>query len=141
MAAVSQAREGIRAQIRLNPARVTIHRLKMVSDGFGGMIPDPLGEPDTFDATVRISHESASVPSLSDASIGLSTNLSRFILADHRTKIQEGDRFNHIGYGWEVGFVDPLMHGSQVIGYQAPLKIADPFPEPLEEEGEDETTE
>lgn len=153
MAAVSQAREGIRAQIRLNPARVTIHRLNMVSDGFGGIIPDPLGEPDTFDATVRISHESASVPSLSDASIGLSTNLSRFILADHRTKIQEGDRFNHIGYGWEVGFVDPLMHGSQVIGYQAPLKMADPFPEPYiedddgdgEENGEedenDETTE
>lgn len=141
MAAVSQAREGIRAQIRLNPASVTIHRLKMVSDGFGGMIPDPLGEPDTFDATVRISHESASVPSLSDASIGMSTNLARFILADHRTKIQEGDRFNHIGYGWEVGFVDPLMHGSQVIGYQAPLKMADPMPEPLEEEGEDETTE
>lgn len=141
MAAVSQAREGIRAQIRLNPASVTIHRLKMVSDGFGGMIPDPLGEPDTFDATVRISHESASVPSLSDASIGLSTNLSRFILADHRTKIQEGDRFNHIGYGWEIGFVDPLMHGSQVIGYQAPLKMADPMPGPLEEEEEDETTE
>lgn len=135
---MSQARKGIIAQIKLNPARVTFHRLKMVDNGFGGLIPDPLGEADTFDATVRIAHESASVPSLSDAPIGKSTNLLRFILTDHRTEIQEGDRFNYIELGWEVGVVDPLVHGSQVIGYQAPLKMAEPMPEPYIVEEEEE---
>lgn len=138
---MSQARKGIIAQIKINPARVTFHRLKMVDNGFGGLIPDPLGEADIFDATVRVAHEAASVPSLSDSPIGKSTNLARFIITDHKTKIKQGDRFNYIGFGWEVGFVDPLMHGSQVIGYQAPLKMADPMPGPLEEEEEDETTE
>lgn len=136
---MSQARKGIIAQIKLNPARVKFHRLKMVDNGFGGLIPDPLGEADTFDATVRVAHEAlVTVPELKDSPIGRSTNLGRFILADYRTEIHEGDRFNYIGYGWEIGFVDPLVYGEQIIGYQAPLKMADPFPEPYIENDDDE---
>ncbi len=141
---MSQARDAIRAQIDRNPARVTIQRQQLVDDGYGGQIPDPLGVPDTFPVKVRVAHEASSVPELSGAPTGMSTNLSRFILADYRTEIKEGDRFNYLGYGWEVGFVDPLQYEGKIIGYQAPLKMADPFPEPYieeEENGEDEDDE
>ena len=137
---MSQARDGIRAQISQNPARVTIYRVKMIDNGFGGLMPDPLATPEQAKVTVRIAHEALiQVPKLESSPIGLSTNLGRFILADYKTEIQEGDRLNYIGYGWEIGVVDPLVYGEKIIGYQAPLKMADPFPEPyIEEEDDDE---
>lgn len=122
---MSQARDGIRANINANPSKLLFGRRHMVDDGFGGLMPDPLGVPDVYKAKVRISHESKSVPQLEQKPVGLGTNLSRFILADHKTQIHEGDRFVYQGIGWEIGVVDTLSFGSEIIGYQAPLKEAE----------------
>lgn len=119
---ISQARAGIIAQINANPSRLGFIRLNMVDDGFGGQIP--MGDPLKYTAKVRISHESKSVPQLEPKPVGLGTNLARYILADYKTLIQEGDRFNYQGTGWEVGVVDPLSYGSEIVGYQAPIKEA-----------------
>lgn len=119
---ISQARAGIIAQINANPSRLRFIRLNMVDDGFGGQIP--MGDPLKYTAKVRISHESKSVPQLEQKPVGLGTNLARYILADYKTLIQEGDRFNYQGTGWEVGVVDPLSYGSEIVGYQAPIKEA-----------------
>lgn len=119
---ISQARAGIIAQINANPSRLSFIRLDMVDDGFGGQIP--MGDPLKYTAKVRISHESKSVPQLEPKPVGLGTNLARYILADYKTLIQEGDRFNYQGTGWEVGVVDPLSYGSEIVGYQAPIKEA-----------------
>lgn len=118
----SQARAGIIAQINANPSRLRFIRQSMVDDGFGGQIP--MGDPLKYTAKVRISHESKSVPQLEPKPVGLGTNLARYILADYKTLIQEGDRFNYQGTGWEVGVVDPLSYGSEIVGYQAPIKEA-----------------
>lgn len=119
---ISQARAGIIAQINANPSRLRFIRQSMVDDGFGGQIP--MGDPLKYTAKVRISHESKSVPQLEPKPVGLGTNLARYILADYKTLIQEGDRFNYQGTGWEVGVVDPLSYGSEIVGYQAPIKEA-----------------
>lgn len=119
---ISQARAGIIAQINANPSRIRFIRQSMVDDGFGGQIP--MGDPLKYTAKVRISHESKSVPQLEPKPVGLGTNLARYILSDYKTLIQEGDRFNYQGTGWEVGVVDPLSYGSEIVGYQAPIKEA-----------------
>lgn len=118
----SQARQGIIAQINANPSRLSFMRLNMVDDGFGGEIS--MGDPKNYTAKVRISHESKSVPQLEPKPVGLGTNLARYILADYKTLIKEGDRFTYHGTGWEVGVVDPLSYGSEIVGYQAPIKEA-----------------
>lgn len=119
---MSQARAGIAAQINANPSRLRFIRLTMVDDGFGGEIP--MGDPMKYTAKVRISHESKSVPQLEQKPVGLGTNLARYILSDYKTLIKEGDRFVYQGTGWEVGVVDPLSYGSEIVGYQAPIKEA-----------------
>ena len=119
---ISQARAGIIAQINANQSRLRFIRQSMVDDGFGGQIP--MGDPLKYTAKVRISHESKSVPQLEPKPVGLGTNLARYILADYKTLIQEGDRFNYQGTGWEVGVVDTLSYGSDIVGYQAPIKEA-----------------
>lgn len=119
---MSQARAGIAAQINANPSRLRFIRLKMVDDGFGGELP--MGDPMKYTAKVRISHESKSVSNLEPKPVGLGTNLARYILADYKTLIKEGDRFVYQGTGWEVGVVDPLSYGSEIVGYQAPIKEA-----------------
>ncbi len=76
----------------------------------------------------RISHESRSVPQSGTAPVGLSTNLGRFIIADHRADLAKGDRFSWCGRGWEIGDVDPIIGAGQVIGYQATLKESEDIP-------------
>ena len=118
----SQARQGIVAQINANPEQAQIHTFNMVDDGFGGELP--MGDPMKYTAKVRISHESKSVPQLEPKPVGLGTKSCAFILADYKTLIHEGDRFNYQGTGWEVGVVDTLSYGSEIVGYQAPIKEA-----------------
>ena len=119
---MSQARAGIAAQINANPSRLRFIRLTMVDDGFGGELP--MGDPTKYTAKVRISHESKSVSNLEPKPVGLGTNLARYILADYKTLIKEGDRFVYQGTGWDVGVVDTLSYGSEIVGYQAPIKEA-----------------
>jgi hypothetical protein len=121
---ISQARQGIKAQIKANQSDLLMVRMGLVDDGFGGLMPDPMGVPVVYKAKVRISHESKSVSNLEPKPVGLGTNLARFILADYKTLIHEGDRFTYQGTGWEVGVVDPLSYGSEIVGYQAPIKEA-----------------
>ena len=119
---ISQARAGIIAQINANQSRLRFIRQSMVDDGFGGQIP--MGDPLKYTAKVRISHESKSVPQLEPKPVGLWNQSCTLYPADYKTLIQEGDRFNYQGTGWEVGVVDTLSYGSDIVGYQAPIKEA-----------------
>jgi len=121
---LAQARAGVSAKIKLDPTSIIISRLPMISDGFGGLVQDPTGTPIEYRYTVRISHDSKGPADLSSAPSGFSTNLFRYVLADHTTDLQEGDRIAWQSKIFAVGPVDPLTYMSKVIGYQAPLKEA-----------------
>ena len=121
---LAQARAGVSAKIKLDPTSIIVSRLPMLSDGFGGLVQDPTGTPIEYRYTVRISHDSKGPADLSSAPSGFSTNLFRYVLADHKTDLHEGDRIAWQSKTFMVGPVDPLTYLSEVIGYQAPLKEA-----------------
>ena len=121
---LAQARSGVSAKIRLDPTIIVISRLPMLSDGFGGLVQDPTGTPIEYRYTVRISHDSKGPADLTSSPNGFSTNLFRYVLADHKTDLKEGDRIAWQSKVFMVGPVDPLTYMSKVIGYQAPLKEA-----------------
>lgn len=126
---LKQARDGIASKIRENPTTIIILRPPMVDDGFGGAIPDPFGTPTENVYTVRLSHERSQVPENEPVPPGLSTNLQRFILADHLADIRQDDVFDAIGKSWKIGPVDPLYAYGGIKGYQAPLLEAAQVPE------------
>jgi len=121
---LAQARSGVSAKIKLDPITIVISRPPMLSDGFGGLVQDPTGTPIEYRYTVRISHDSKGPADISSAPSGFSTNLFRYVLADHKTDLHEGDRIAWQSKTFMVGPVDPLTYLSEVIGYQAPLKEA-----------------
>jgi hypothetical protein len=121
---LKQARASIRAKIRENPSSIIILRTPMVDNGFGGEIPDPFGDPIEYVYKVRLSHERKTVAEAETTPAGFSTNLSRFILADYKAVLIDGDIFDAIGKSWQIGKVDPLYAFGGIIGYQAPLREA-----------------
>jgi aconitase B len=124
-ALVAQARDAIQRTIDENPSTVILMRAPLVDNGFGKMVPDPTAVKVPTELRCRLSHESRGPVSLQPASVGLSTNLARFILVNWQTVIEEGDTFEALGRGWKIGAVDPLVSFGAVTGYQAPLVEAE----------------
>lgn len=120
---LKQAKRGIIKLIRENLSIIIIYRKALKDDGFGGEIEDPFAEPTTNKIKCRISHERQGPEKLNNSAVGLSTNLSRYILVDNQTIIYENDSFEEfeIGKAYRIGPVDPLIKFGGIIGYQAPL--------------------
>lgn len=94
----------------------------LISDEFGGTMPNTAGVAVNSKMTVRISHQRNQVPANELKNTGLSTNLSRFILADYKTVITEGFEISaYAGKKYKIGAVDTLIKYGGTIGYQAPL--------------------
>ena len=115
----SQAREGIRAQIAINRSVVKIARARLADDG---KTEDPTRPYIFHKIACRISHESRGPTPMQSSPSGFTINLSRYILVEHSIDIRMGDIFDWNGQGYEIGPVDPLYFGGEIIGYQAPLK-------------------
>lgn len=118
---LAQLRRSYKTLIDRNPTTITIERMPMVDDGFGGEIEDPFGTPEVAAIKCRLSHERAIVPDNNSAPSGLSTNLQRYITVAHDVDIFEGDVFTALEKDWKIGPVDPLVKFGGVYGYQAPL--------------------
>jgi hypothetical protein len=121
---LKQARDSVAAKIKENPTTIMVLRRALVDNGFGEMVENPFGEAEQHVFTVRIAHERKQVPDDGATPAGFSTNLVRFILADHKSQIKQGDRFDALGKSWEIGAVDPLVAFGGIKGYQAPLREA-----------------
>lgn len=119
---LKQARKAIISKIALSPSIITMISYPLISDGFGGTMPNPNGTAVTSTKTVRISHQRNQVPINELKSTGLSTNLSRFILSDYKTPLTEGHEVSsHGGKKYKIGVVDTLEKFGGIIGYQAEL--------------------
>lgn len=124
MSVLSQARAGVTAKIKIDPITVVIPRPPMIDDGFGNMVEDPYGTPVNYRVTVRVSHDRKGPANLESSPTGFSTNLFRYILANYKADIREGDKITYQNKSYMIGPVDPLTFMGGVIGYQAPLKEA-----------------
>lgn len=118
---LKQARDGLKRIINENPETVIIYRKDLVDDGFGGLIEDPFGNETPHTIKCRLSHEKKFPGNFYPSPSGFTTNLSRFILVDHKTVVYEGDEFEAIDKRFKIGAVDSLDKFEGVIGYQAPL--------------------
>lgn len=74
--------------------------------------------------SVRLAHESASVPANRTTPVGLGTSFSMFLEAEYFSQIKEGDILIENGNGWKVGAVDTLRVEEKVYGKRAPLTSA-----------------
>jgi len=117
-----QIRHGIQESIKINPSFVNVEHIQesMIDNGFGILIPDPNGIKVVERIKCRISYQKKSTDGNIKAPVGLSTNLSQYILTDYRTPICTGDRFNN----YEILEVQPLTREGKIVGYQAELKEA-----------------
>jgi hypothetical protein len=104
--ALRQLRVGVRAHIAESPTVVSVPRYPLIDDGYGNMIPDTASTPKIIKARVRLQHESGSVQSNRVGPSGLDTNLSMYVLTDHRAPLIEGDQFEALGFIWTVGPVN-----------------------------------
>lgn len=118
MSMLNQARCGIQAIINVNKSIIDVEMpASMVDDGRGNMIPDLLGATTRKRIPCRISFEKKLTDGLPTASVGFSTNLSKFIITDYKNEIKRGYRFDD----YEIGEVSILRQFGDIIGYQAPL--------------------
>lgn len=118
---LKQARDGVKRLIAESPLTKIIYRKALISDGMGGEVEDPYGDPIQYEIKCRIDHERKFPGNLDVASMGFSTNLARFILVDWETTIYINDILEEIGKGFKIGAVDPIKKFGGVIAYQAPL--------------------
>jgi hypothetical protein len=119
-AALRQLRVGIRCHIFEASTVITPMRRALVDDGFGGQIPSGTASAQPK-ARVRLQHESGSVQSNTVKPAGLDTNLSLYVLTDHRAPLEEGDTFSALGYTWTVGPVNSFSRHGGVYKTEAPL--------------------
>jgi hypothetical protein len=118
---LNQARRGIKKLIDQNKSSIIISRQAMVDDGFGGLVPDPLGVPTEINVTCRLSHDQIKPGSISESPAGVTSDPIRYILTDHNQDIQENDIFEAIDKTWKIGIVDQLYAFGGLIGKQAPV--------------------
>lgn len=118
---LKQARTGITKLINENPDTIEIERKPLISDGFEGLVEDPLGVPVSYSYRCRVSHEKLFPGHLDPSPVGFTSSLARYILVEYDVTIYEGDSFDLIGKEYRIGVVDPLVKFDGVIGYQAPL--------------------
>jgi len=123
---LKQELAGLVEVIMENPETLSIERLPLIDNGHGSMTEDPNGIAVEYTFIGRISHESR-IPLKPDAvPAGLGTNMSRFLLVDWETTIYNEDVIiNYLGKRWRIGIVDPLLAFGEIIGYQAPIMVAE----------------
>lgn len=123
---LKQELAGLVEVIMENPETLSIERLPLIDNGHGSMTEDPNGIAVEYTFIGRISHESR-IPLKPDAvPAGLGTNMSRFLLVDWETTIYNEDVIiNYLGKRWRIGIVDPILAFGEIIGYQAPIMVAE----------------
>lgn len=119
--ALIQQREAVKRMIKESQEDISISYLPMTSDGMSGEVEDPSGVPVIETLSCRIDHERKFPGNYNTASVGLSTNLARFILTDWEHPIYVNGTFTAIGKGFKIGAVDPIKKYGGIIAYQAPL--------------------
>jgi hypothetical protein len=118
--ALSQLRDGVRAHIAESPTIVTPMRHALVANGLGGF--DRTGALAAAPrARVRLQHESGSVQTNRSGPTGLDTNLSLYVLTDHRVPLIAGDTFEALGFTWTVGPVNSFSRHGGIYKTEAPL--------------------
>jgi len=87
---------------------------------------DPWSTPVTKTFSGRISHESSSVPDLGSSTIGLSTNLNRFLSVEYDVDFLVAGALitDKNGKQWKLGSIDPLEKFGGIHGYECPLEEA-----------------
>lgn len=120
--ALKQLRDSIKKQIKENESSITGTRLPLISDGFGGMMPDPSGTATNYTAKVRISHERPAVQENEINPVGLSTSFGKFVETDYSCPCQEYDVINDGTDNYKVGPVDQLVRYGGVFASNAPLE-------------------
>lgn len=120
---LKQKRDAQRLLIAIMPESMTVSTPVVVSDGFGGTMPDPAGSVTTSSLTYRVFHDSGQVQELGESPAGLSTNLGRAIMTDYNNDLTaaEGATITSSGRSYRIGKVDTLQMFGGVFGYQAPL--------------------
>jgi len=115
---LKQARRGMTALVDENRQTMSID---IPADS-----SDPWSPPTTKSFSGRISHESSSVPDLGSSTIGLSTNLNRFLSVEYDVNFLVTGALitDKNGKQWKLGSIDPLEKFGGVHGYQAPLEEA-----------------
>ena len=119
--ALRQLRDGIRAHIAEDPTIVKVNHYPLIDDGYGNMVPDTTGTPEEVKARVRLQHESSGVQANQIGPSGLDTNLSLYVLTDHRAPLLEGDQFSALGFTWTVGPVNEFRRHGGMYKTEAPL--------------------
>lgn len=74
--------------------------------------------------SVRLSHESASVPSSSSTPVGLGTSFSMYAILRYNTSVfKDAVLIESVGstQGWKVGFVDQIKHKESIYQKRATL--------------------
>lgn len=124
-AVLRQLRNGYKRDVDVDRVSIILKRFPLTTDPITGeQVQDPTGTKTEHKITCRIPHEKSQVPDDEENAAGLSTNLSRMIMADWENEFQEHDTFSFIGKGWEIGPVDTIRQFGGITGYQAPLKEA-----------------
>jgi hypothetical protein len=119
-AALLQLRAGIKAHIAEDPTVIIPMRCPLVSDGFGGQVRIGPAEAQGK-ARVRLQHESGSVQTNGVRPSGLDTDLSLYVLTDHRSPLEEGDSFDALGHIWTVGPINGFRRHGGLYKTEAPL--------------------
>lgn len=119
--ALAQLRKAFDAQVSNSPDVITGQRPAMVSDGFGGLVPDPTGATTSYTFTGRLSHERSGVKAVQEVPSGLDTALSLFLQWPWTVTVKEGEIITARGKKFKVGAVDPIKKFGGVYCYHAPL--------------------
>lgn len=115
---LKQARKGMKALIDEDRQEMSVD--------IPGDSSDPWSTPVTKTFSGRISHESSSVPDLGSSTIGLSTNLNRFLSVEHDVDflITGALVTDKNGRQWKLGAIDPLEKFGGICGYECPIEEA-----------------
>jgi hypothetical protein len=125
--ALRQLRDAIKAHVAEAPLIITPMRRALADNGFGGQVPN--GNPAAqAKARVRLQHESGSVQRNGVKASGLDTNLSLYVLTDHRAPLEEDDTFEALGWTWTVGPVNPFYREGGIYKTEAPLSKGSAVP-------------
>lgn len=121
-AIAEQCRKAYLAAIRVNPTQVRIQRRAVISDGFGGFVPD-YGDasPTEIVETVRISHEQASVPAGGSAPVGIATTFGLYAMLPWNSQAKQGEEIVAGARRWRLGVIDSHIIMGEVYGKRAPV--------------------
>lgn len=127
MSLLSQARKMIDLKVNINPITITTTTYPTKTDPFDSTktIPDYSATPIETNIRCRLSHENKGPFEITGNSVGMSTNLGRFVISNYQNPLTEGSLFTELGIQWRIGAVDTLKKFEGILGYQAPVYEAE----------------